>query len=186
MIRVITAAAASLILSGAALAGTDIAVPAFNGINIHGGGRVVLRHGPVQRVTVVKGDVSKADIHISGKMIDISPCKNWCWNVKPFEVEIVAPEIVDLEVHGGGDLEATGDFPRQAVLNIRVHGGGDLDARAIPADAVNAKVHGGGDARVKALSSINAEVHGGGDLSYTGNPAHISSQTHGGGSIHKE
>lgn len=186
MIRFVAAAATSLLIAGAAFAGTDMNFPSFSGINIHGGGHVVLRYGKVQRVTVIKGDLNKIDLHMSGNTLEISPCKNWCWGNNPLEVEIVSPRITSLDVHGGGELEATGDFPRQADLRVQVHGGGELDARAIPADSVTADVHGGGDAKVKALVSINANVHGGGDLVYTGNPQHISSQTHGGGSISKE
>jgi hypothetical protein len=186
MIRIAAAAATLAFLTGAAFAGTDMNFPVFSGINVHGGGSVVLRHGPVQRVTVIKGDLSKIDLHMSGNTIDISPCKNWCWGTNPLEVEIVSPKIDTFEVHGGGEIKAVGEFPRQPALRVDVHGGGDLDARAIPADTVNANVHGGGDAYVNAVSSLNAEVHGGGDLTYVGNPPHISSQTHGGGSIHKE
>jgi hypothetical protein len=188
MIRVVAAAATLALLTGAALAGTDMNFPTFTGINVHGGGSVVLRHGPVQRVTVIKGDMSKIDLHMSGNTLDISPCKKWlsCWGSNPLEVEIVSPKIENFEIHGGGELKAVGDFPKQPTLRADVHGGGDLDCRAIPADSVTANVHGGGDAYVNAISSINAEVHGGGDLTYTGNPPHISSQTHGGGSIHKQ
>jgi len=186
MIRSATVVAAALLLTGAAFAGTDLSFPAFTGINLHGGGHVVLRHGAVQKVTVIKGDLKKADIHLDGKTLDVSSCKGWCWNVAELVVEITSPAIDAMEVHGGGDLEAVGEFPHQPVLNVQVHGGGDLDARAIPADTVNASVHGGGDAKVKALTAINANVHGGGDLTYTGNPGQIRSETHGGGTIHKE
>ena len=183
MIRFVAVTAAALILSGAALAGTDVKLAPFSGISVHGGGHVILRHGTAQRVTVVKGDLSKADLHVNGNTLDISPCKNWCWGHIDFEVEIVSPKIDSLEVHGGGDLDAVGEFPRQPVLNVEVHGGGDLDSRTIPAETVNAQVHGGGDAKVKALATINAEVHGGGDLTYVGNPGQVHSETHGGGSI---
>jgi len=186
MIRLVAAAATSLFLAGTAFAGTDMNFPSFSGINIHGGGHVVLRHGPVQRVTIIKGDLKKIDLHMSGSSLDISPCKNWCWGNNPLEVEIVSPRITRFEVHGGGELEAVGEFPRQPELTAQVHGGGDLNTRAIPADTVTADVHGGGDAKVKALVTLTAEVHGGGDLIYSGNPQHISSQTHGGGSISKE
>lgn len=186
MIRSVALAAAALLLSSAAFAGTDLTFPTFTGIAVHGGGHVVLRHGNVQRVTVIKGDLSKINLHITGNVLEISPCKTWCWGMSQLDVEIVSPKIDSLDIHGGGELQAVGEFPRQPVLNVDVHGGGDLDSRAIPADTVNADVHGGGDARVKALAAINAEVHGGGSVSFAGNPARVSSQTHGGGSISKE
>jgi hypothetical protein len=186
MIRLVTAAAAALMLTGSAFAGTNLNFPAFTGIAVHGGAHVALRHGAVQRVTVIKGDLSKANLHMSGNTLDISPCKNWCWNVKEFEVEIVSPKIEAIEAHGGGAVDATGDFPKQSALSIQAHGGGAIDTRAIPAETVNAEAHGGGAIRVKALAAITAEAHGGGNITYAGNPAHVAVQTHGGGAINKE
>jgi hypothetical protein len=186
MIRLAAIGLAAVMLTSAAFAGPEMTFPAFTGINVHGGARVVLRHGNIQRVTITKGDVSKADLHIAGNSLDISPCKNWCWNVGPFEVEIVSPKIDAVEAHGGGALDAVGDFPHQGALNVEAHGGGAIDTRAIPADTVNASAHGGGAIRVRALKSINAQAHGGGAISYAGNPPQISAQTHGGGAISKE
>lgn len=186
MIRFVAAAAATLMLAGSAFAGTTLNFPAFTGIAVHGGGHVILRHGAVQRVTVIKGDLNKADLHMRGNTLDISPCKNWCWNVKEFEVEIVSPKIEAIEAHGGGAVNASGDFPKQSVLSIQAHGGGAIDTRAIPAESVNAEAHGGGAIRVKALAAITAEAHGGGNITYSGNPAHVAVQTHGGGTVNKE
>jgi hypothetical protein len=188
MIRFVAAAAAALLLSGAALAGTDMNFPVFTGINAHGGAKVILHHGTAQRVTVVKGDLSKADLHMSGNALDISPCKTWlsCWHTPTLEVEIVSPKIDAMEAHGGGSIKAVGDFPKVPSLNAEAHGGGAIDARAIPADTVNASAHGGGAIKVKALQNINAEAHGGGAISYAGNPPHVTSQAHGGGAIGRE
>lgn len=184
MIRSASALAAVLAFGGLAFAGTDISLPAFHAIDIHGGGEVILRHGPVQRVTVIQGDLKKAELKVVGNgTLDISPCKGWCWGSTPFKVEIVSPRIDVLDVHGGGSLKAEGQFPVQPKLTLEVHGGGDLDTRAIPADAIEANVHGGGDAFVQALKSIDAEVHGGGDITYIGNPQQVRAQSHGGGAI---
>jgi hypothetical protein len=186
MIRFVALSTAALILTSAALAGADVKLPPFSGINVHGGAHVILRHGTVQRVTVVKGDLGKADLHISGTTLDISPCKLACWGHVDFEVEIVSPKIDAIEAHGGGAVEAAGQFPKQPVLNVQAHGGGAIDTRAIPADTVNAQAHGGGAIEVQALVAINAQAHGGGAIEYTGNPPHVAAETHGGGSISKE
>ena len=175
MIRLAAFAAAAVLLTGAAVAGTDLKFPIFTGIAVHGGAHVILHHGAVQRVTVVKGDLGKADLHLTGgNTLDISPCKNWCWNTQEFEVDITSPKIDAVEAHGGGALEARGDFPRQPVLDLQAHGGGAIDTRAIPADTVNAQAHGGGAIRVRALNAINAQAHGGGAISYAGNPPHVA------------
>jgi hypothetical protein len=188
MIRFLTAAAAVALFTSAAFAGTDMQFPVFTGISAHGGAKVILHHGNAQRVTIVKGDVSKADLHMSGNALDISPCKSWlsCWRTQTLEVEIVSPKIEAVEAHGGGSIKAAGEFPKLPSLNAEAHGGGAIDARAIPADTVNASAHGGGAIKVKALQNINAEAHGGGAISYAGNPPHVAVQSHGGGAIHRE
>lgn len=166
----------------AALADQVINVPPFRSIEVHGGGEATLRHGARQRVVMIKGDLSVAQIKVvDGKLI-LSPCKDWCWGDHELKVEITTPAVAAISVHGGGDLRAEGGFPRQPNLNVDVHGGGDADVKAIPAQDVSAEVHGGGDAEVRAERKLTAQVHGGGDLHYWGHPQ-VSSSTYGGGDI---
>jgi hypothetical protein len=188
MIRILAAAATLILATGAAAAGTSLTFPEFTGINVHSGAKVVLHHGAVQRVTVIKGDPGKADLHMTGNTLDISPCRYWflCWHAETLEVDIVSPRIDNLEAHGGGSVSAAGDFPKQPSLDVEAHGGGSINARAIPADAVNASAHGGGSIHANALVSIRAEAHGGGSISYAGNPPHVTAKTHGGGAIGRE
>lgn len=182
MIR-LAALTATLLLTSAAFAGNNLQFAPFSGIDAHGGARVVLRHGAVQRVTIIKGDAGKADIHLRGKTLDVSACKNWCWNTSELVVEIVSPGIDDLEAHSGGSVDAQGNFPKQATLRAGANSGGAIDAEAIPAQAVNAKAHSGGFVRVKALSSIEAKAYAGGSVNYSGNPAQVSSSSYAGGSV---
>jgi len=167
----------------AALADQVINVPPFKSIELHGGGEATLRHGDRQRVVLVKGDPSIAEIRVTGEgKLVLSPCRNWCWGNHHFEVEVTTPSVAAISVHGGGELKALGGFPRQPSLDLAVHGGGDADVRAIPADNVSADVHGGGDAELRAERTLTAEVHGGGDVRFWGHPQ-VTSSTHGGGSI---
>lgn len=177
---------AALMLTGAAFAGTDMHFGSFTGLNVHGGAHVNLHYGKVQKVTVVKGDLSKADLHLSGNTLDISPCKNWCFNVQTLEVDVTSPSVNDIEAHGGGAVKASGDFPKQPTLKIEAHGGGAVDTRAIPADVAHVEAHGGGAVRLQVLGELNAEAHGGGAISYTGNPPRVHSSSHGGGAISKD
>jgi len=183
MIRPLAFIISATLLSGAAFAGTEVKVPPFSGIDVHGGGDVKLVYGPVQRVTVIKADMKVARIEVKGNTLVLSPCEGMCWGSHPLEVEIVSPKIEYLDIHGGGSIRATGNFEKVSNLKIEVHGGGDADISAIPVQSVRADVHGGGELKVKAIDSLDAEVHGGGDITYVGRPAHISSKTHGGGSI---
>lgn len=175
--------AAPAALCAPAFAAETISVAPFKAIELHGGGHAILRHGDTQRVTLIKGDRKVARIEVDGDgTLNLSPCSGMCWGNYALEVEVVTPAIAAVSVHGGGDLEAAGTFPRQPSLSVSVHGGGEADLRAIPAEAVSANVHGGGEAEVRAGKSLKASVHGGGTLRYWGHPS-VQSDIHGGGSI---
>jgi hypothetical protein len=169
-----------------ALAEQVISVPPFRGIELHGGGEATLRHGDRQRVMLIKGDPSLAEIRVTrdGNLV-LSPCDSdhhWCWGEHQLEVEVTTPAVAAISVHGGGDLKAERGFPTQPSLALTVNGGGDADLRALPADDVSVEVHGGGDADVRAERTLTADVHGGGDVHYWGHPE-VRSSTHGGGSV---
>ncbi|MBV8799376.1 MAG: DUF2807 domain-containing protein [Alphaproteobacteria bacterium] len=187
MIRILLLALAlGAVSSSAAMAEQVIKVPPFKSIELHGGGEATLRHGERQRVVLIKGDPSVAEIRVTrdGTLL-LSPCDSdhhWCWGEHELEVEVTTPAVAAISVHGGGDLKAEGRFPRQPSLYLSVHGGGDADVRAIPAENVSVAVHGGGDARVRAERMLTADVHGGGDVHYWGHPA-VNSSTHGDGSV---
>ena len=182
---ILPAIAAATLLASAAQAAEIVTVPPFKSIELHGGGHAILRHGDSQRVTLIKGDPKIARIEVDRHgTLDLSPCKlhfGCPWHSE-LEVEIVTPAIAAVSVHGGGDLEAKGTFPRQPSLSIAVHGGGEADLRAIPVQQVSAAVHGGGELEVRAEKTLTAAVHGGGELRYWGHPQ-VTSAIHGGGSV---
>lgn len=177
---------ATPILVAPTFAATVVPLPPFTGIEVHGGGHVILMHGANQRVTLIKGDPKVAQIVVHGNTLDASPCAANCgFHQVELELEVVSPHIDAVAAHGGGNIEAKGDFPKQAHISAAAHGGGDIDIRAIPVENVTAEVHGGGDVHVKALISLAASAHGGGDITYSGNPK-VSASTHGGGDIRRE
>jgi hypothetical protein len=179
--------AAPLLMASPSFAATDIPLPPFSAINVHGGGHVILVHGASQRVTLLKGDPKVAQIRvINGNTLDISPCETVCmFRHVELEVEIVSPNIQAIEAHGGGAIDTKGEFPKQAQMSVAAHGGGSIDIRAIPVEQVSAEVHGGGAIHVKALSALSASAHGGGVITYSGDPK-VAASTHGGGVISKE
>ncbi len=178
--------AAPLVMAAPSFAATDIPLPPFTAINVHGGGHVILVHGAKQRVTLLKGDPKVAQLKVNGGTLDISPCATMCmFRHVELEVEIVSSNIQAIEAHGGGAIDTKGEFPKQAQMSIAAHGGGAIDVSAIPVEQVSAEVHGGGVIHLKALSSLTASAHGGGAISYSGNPK-VSASTHGGGAISKE
>lgn len=178
--------AAPLTMATPSFAATDIPLPAFTGISVHGGGHVILVYGAKQRVTLLKGDPKVAQIEVKGNSLELSPCESVCmFRHVDLEVEIVSPNITAIEAHGGGAISTKGEFPKQAQMSVAAHGGGAISINAIPVEHVAAEVHGGGVVHLKALSTLAAAVHGGGAITYSGDPQ-LSASTHGGGSISKE
>jgi hypothetical protein len=178
------AAAAFLLAAGAASAATDVPLAPFKAIGLNGGGDIVLKHGDVQRVTLIKGSTQYTTFTVKDGSLNIDACDGSCPNSYDLQIEIVSPQINAIAVHGGGDIKAEGAFGSVAQLSIAVHGGGDVDAKAIAAAQVNAAVHGGGDIRVTATRTLNAAVSGGGDVTYWGNPQ-VNEAVNGGGSVER-
>jgi hypothetical protein len=180
-------ATAALALAAPASAATVIPVAHFNALELHGGGEVTLKYGPVQRVTLIAGDTKYSVIEVKNGRLEVTPCRSWwdCPRQYDFKVEIVTPSLSAVSVHGGGELTSEGKFPVQHTLALSVHGGGDVDLRSMPAETVSAEVHGGGDLQTSVSQSLSASVYGGGDLTYWGHPAQLAVATHGGGSINR-
>ncbi|HEY4940918.1 MAG TPA: DUF2807 domain-containing protein [Rhizomicrobium sp.] len=176
------AMAALLLAAGGASAATVVPLAPFKGVGLHGGGDVVLKHGDVQRVTLLKGSTQYTSFTVKDGSLEIDACNDSCPHEYDLQIEIVSPEIDAVAVHGGGDITAQGSFPALTHLAAAVHGGGDLDLRAISATNVAAAVHGGGDIKTTATGSLAAAVNGGGDITYWGNPA-VSQAVNGGGDI---
>lgn len=174
-----------LALAAPASAGTVVPLAPFQGIDLHGGGDVVLKHGAVQRVTILKGSLQYSKLTVVNGTLDVSACDSW-WNCPrnyDFKVEIETPMLSAIAVHGGGELSTEGAFPAQDRLSLAIHGGGDADVRAIPVRNASVSVHGGGDLRVTATEALSGSVEGGGDVTYWGHPKQLSVATHGGGDI---
>lgn len=178
--------ATPLLMASPSVAATDIPLPPFAAISVHGGGHVILVHGASQRVTLLKGDPKVAQILVRGNTLELSPCESVCmFRHVDLEVKITSPNITAIEAHGGGAIDTKGEFPKQARMSVAAHGGGAIDINAIPVEQVSAEVHGGGAIHVKALSALSASAHGGGVITYSGDPK-VAASTHGGGSISKE
>lgn len=176
------AMAALLLAAGGASAATVVPLAPFKAIGLHGGGDVVLKHGDVQRVTLLKGSTQYTGFTVKEGSLEIDACNDSCPSNYDLQIEIVSPEIDAVAVHGGGDIKAEGSFPSVSHLAAAVHGGGDIDLRAIPAANVSAAVNGGGDISTTATVSLAAAVNGGGDITYWGNPT-VSEAVHGGGDV---
>lgn len=161
---------------------TPVAVPAFDSIELRGGGEVTVRHGTVQRVTFLRGnaDTTKFSVDAQGQL-RIDACRRSCRGYR-LELEIVTPELEGAAISGGGVITGEGDFPDRGMLALAVSGGGAIDLTAIEAGDVAAAVRGGGAIRTHARDSLTASISGGGAIAYRGDPR-VTSSIEGGGAV---
>jgi hypothetical protein len=169
--------------SAPSLSAEPIAGSHFRGVELRGGGNVVVVPGPVQRVTLVEGSTRFTRFRVlpDGRL-RIDTCNQSCPQLYRMRVEIQSPEVPDLGVSGGGSITARSGFRPQSDLAAAVNGGGQIDARAVEARNVSAAVNGGGDIAVRARSALSAAINGGGLVRYAGNPQ-VSSAVRGGGAV---
>lgn len=177
--------AAVLAVSAPALALEVVPVPSFRSVELRGGGDVLVRPGPVQRVTIVEGSTRFTRVRVGRDgRLTIDACNERCPHSYRLRVEIESPRVPDLAVAGGGVVHAAGGFAPQRELAAAVNGGGKVDARAIDAIDVSAAVNGGGEVDVRPRSTLSAAVNGGGAIRYWGNPQ-VTSAVMGGGSVQR-
>jgi hypothetical protein len=163
---------------------TPVQVPTFRSLSLQGGGTVTLRHGPVQKVTLVRGDAAVSEFRVRDDgTLEIRACRSRCSNYK-LEVEIVTPSLSGLAIAGGGSIRSAGAFPERETLGISIAGGGTIDAEPIGAQSVAASIRGGGTIRTRARRSLATSIVGGGVVNYAGEPA-LTVSVHGGGNIRK-
>jgi hypothetical protein len=178
----LAAAFAALSCATAAAARTPVAVPAFDSIGLEGGGRVTVRHGATQSLTLVRGslDMTRFTVARDGKL-EIDACVRTCRNYD-LEVEIVTPVLEGVGIEGGGSIRAEGAFPEADTLALGISGGGEIDMRAIHAATIAAGIDGGGSILAFARDRLAAGIDGGGEIRYLGNPT-VTSGINGGGSV---
>lgn len=181
-------AAAAIAIAAPAVAAAQTVAPLdkFTSVDLHGGGVITIRQGPVQRVTLVRGDPKVAHFEVTdrnrGGRLVISPCEGFCWGSHHLEVEIETPELDGLAIHGGGRLVAHGAFPARGAVSAVIHGGGDIDMKDVPAQSASVAIYGRGKIYVTAQNSLSASIYGGGAIRYLGQPT-VNSEIHGGGTI---
>jgi hypothetical protein len=182
----LVAASAFVFAASAALAQTNVPLAHFDGVELRGGGHVIIRHGAVQRVTLLKGSTQFTTFSLrdSGRLV-IDACNNDCPMRYDLEIEIVTPSITAVAIDGGGTIEGGPGFPAQRTMTAAVNGGGHVDLRNVPVRSATASVEGGGKIEIRAGASLTAAVNGGGSIRYVGNPA-VTTAINGGGSVRPE
>src|SRR5215469_7473802 len=89
------ATAAIALCAAAASAAEVVPLPHFSGVGLRGGGHVVLKHGDVQRVTLLKGSTqfTRFRVESGGNGLEIDACNSNCPQQYDLEIEIVSPEL---------------------------------------------------------------------------------------------
>lgn len=182
----LAATAVAVALPAIAAAQTVVPVDKFTGLELHGGGTVTIRQGPVQRVTVIEDTSGSSHVEVvdrgSGGKLILSSCRGVCWGRSHFEVEVQTPVMSSVAIMGGGHIVAEGQFASQSAVSAVIHGGGSIDLKSLPAQTASAAIHGGGKIVVAAQDSLSASIFGGGQIRYLGKPA-VATSIHGGGSV---
>ena len=167
-------------LQAAAQAGPTVPVAPFRSIELRNGGRVILRHGPTQRVTFLKGSPGSTQVTVSSEDGLVIDCMSRHARGYELEIEIVTPELAGLSVAHGGTIQSRGSFPRQAVIGVSVDNGGTVDIRSMSVETISASVLSGGRILATPLTLMAATVVEGGSITYWGDARVTQSIEHGG------
>lgn len=183
--RTLRLLAVTALLTTSGAAQTAIPVERFHSVALHNGGTVVVRHGAVQRVTIVSGDARTTQISVDrGQlMIDGHGGRRHSREYR-LEVEVITPNVTAVSVSNGGTLRTAGAFPAQAAIDAHVEQGGRLDIRSIPVDAVFASVYSGGGIFTNARQALTAKITSGGSITYWGD-ARVQKTVRDGGAVRR-
>jgi hypothetical protein len=166
-----------------AFAAETVPVPAFQSVELRGGGDVVYRHSPVQRVILVSGSTEFTGFHVEPqRKLAIDACNSRCPQHYDLRVIIESPTILDSAVEGGGTITAAPGFAPQSDVAVAVDGGGLIDIRSARISDVAASVEGGGKLLIGPSANLAAAVNGGGEIRYAGNPQ-VATAINGGGTV---
>jgi hypothetical protein len=171
-----------VLLAAAPLAAAEtVPVQHFRSLELRGGGNVIVRPGPVQRVTILQGSSAYTNVRVDSRgRLKIDACNQRCPQHYDLRIEIQSPDFPTSAVSGGGSIVAGPGFRPQSSVTVAVSGGGEIDTRALRASNVTAAVNGGGKIVSGHSSSLTAAVNGGGEVRYLSS-GNVTSAIHGGG-----
>lgn len=113
--------AAALSFAAPASAEETVTVPAFNAVQLSGGGSITVRPGGRQRVTIITGSSKFTPIRVEGDgRLRIQGCSYPCPPGYRLKIVIESPRVPDLAVNGGGDIVAATGFALQPKLSTAV------------------------------------------------------------------
>jgi len=162
---------------------TVVSLAPFSSVELHSGGTAILRYGPTQGVTFLKGSADCTDVTVAdGGRLVIESYQHRCPRRHDLEIEIVTPDIARISVAEGGAIQSRGSFPRQAEIRLAVSNGGTIDVRSMAVDSVTASVDSGGRIFAMPQTAMIASVVDGGIITYWGD-ARVIKSVQGGGVV---
>ena len=114
----------ALLAAAPALATEVVPVPHFKGVELRGGGEVVVQRGPVQRVTLVEGSSRYTRVRVlRDEKLTIDICNSECPRNYRLKVIVESPNLPLLAVDAGGKVSTAGGFGGQQEVVAAVNGG---------------------------------------------------------------
>lgn len=103
---------------------------------------------------------------------------------QPIYIEVTLPKLESIVSSAGSDIALDPDFEGVA-LDLEISGGGTLEASALTAKSVALDVSGGGDVSLRNLhlDEITLDLSGGGDAELTGQADTLEAHLSGGGTL---
>ena len=142
-------------------------VDSFNGIALGLPGRLELRSGSVDSVTVETDDNLQAlvETRVEDGMLRIRPVKrNLDLRTRNLKIVVTARQIERLSLGGSGTIDA--DVLRGKRLDVDVGGSGKIQIARLDAETVAAKVAGSGDLRADGgtVRDLSVSIGGSGSV----------------------
>lgn len=142
-------------------------VDSFNGIALGLPGRLELRSGSVDSVTVETDDNLQAlvETRVEDGMLRIRPVKrNLDLRTRNLKIVVTARQIERLSLGGSGTIDA--DVLRGKRLDVDVGGSGKMQIARLDAETVAAKVAGSGDLRADGgtVRDLSVSIGGSGSV----------------------
>jgi len=99
------------------------------------------------------------------------------------KIDQVQSEKLEATVGGSGSISISKGTASNILLENR--GSGEISAGDLVGETVSAKVTGSGDISISVVTALDASVTGSGSVRYKGNPANLSKNINGSGSVNR-
>ena len=159
---------------------SGVSVAGFDSFELRNGGVAIIRHGPIRRVTLLKGMHDYTLVKAADGALVVDKCPGRCPPGYELEVEIVTPDIGRISVAHGGTIQVAGHFLPRAEIDVAVSQGGTIDIRPMTVNHITASVYQGGQIFAVPRTAMRATVVSGGRIIYWGDAAVKSSVEDGG------